>query len=83
LEEENASLSKNDPVKWRQREAWERPSRSFSRDRRNCRTLASRTSILATMVLGSHNVDKIVGSKMDVVRVRAKSICEFVDLYNS
>jgi len=32
----------------------------------------SRTSIVVTMVLGSHNVDKIVESKMDVVRVRAK-----------
>jgi len=40
-------------------------------DRRNFRTLVSRISILATMVLGSYNVDKIV-SKMDVVRVRTK-----------
>jgi len=32
------------------------------------------------MILGSHNVDKIEVSKMDVVRVRAKSICEYLKI---
>jgi len=43
-----------------QREAWERPSRPFSWDRQNLHTLASHISILATMVLSSYNVDKII-----------------------